>query len=266
MSRVLGTARLSRVWIALGLVIAVLAGCATVPVTGRKSFNIIPEGEELALGLDSYRQILSESELVTSGPQLELVRKIGTRIAAASDRPKYDWEFNLIKDDKMVNAFCLPGGKVAVYTGILPVANGEIGLATVISHEIAHAIARHGGERMTDQLAFQIGGMGLNALLNEKSEATRNVVLAAYGVGGQIGVMLPFSRSAESEADHIGLVYMAKAGYDPRGAIPFWERMDAKSGGQAPPEWLSTHPSGGTRIRQLQERMPEALRYYKPAP
>lgn len=251
-------------WIAIALLVAVCSGCATVPVTGRKSFNIIPESEELALGLDSYKQVLSESEVVTSGPQLEMIRRVGSRIAATSDRPNYEWEFNLIKDDKMVNAFCLPGGKVAVYTGILPVANGEVGLATVISHEIAHAIARHGGERMTDQLAFQLGGMGLNALLNEKSQATRNVVLAAYGVGGQVGVMLPFSRSAESEADHIGLVYMAKAGYDPRGAIPFWERMQAKSGGQAPPEWLSTHPSGGTRIDQLREWMPEALRYYKP--
>jgi predicted Zn-dependent protease len=259
-------AQAGRPWIAIGLFVAVGAGCATVPVTGRRSFNIIPESEELALALDSYKQVLSESEVVKFGPQLEMVRRVGGRIAAISDRPNYDWEFNLIKDDKTVNAFCLPGGKVAVYTGILPVADGEVGLATVISHEIAHAIARHGGERMTDQLAFQVGGMGLNALLNEKSPATRNVVLAAYGVGGQVGVLLPFSRSAESEADHIGIVYMAKAGYDPRGSIGFWERMQAKSRGQAPPEWLSTHPSGGTRIDQLQKWMPEALRYYKPLP
>lgn len=249
-------------WIAVGLLIVLSTGCATVPVTGRKSFNIIPEGQELALGIDSYKQVLAESEVVTSGPQLEMVRRVGGRIAAVSDRPNYEWEFNLLKDDKTVNAFCLPGGKVAVYTGILPVADGEAGLATVISHEIAHAIARHGGERMTDQLAFQIGGMGLGALLNEKSAATRNVVLAAYGVGGQVGVMLPFSRSAESEADHIGIVYMAKAGYDPRESVRFWQRMQEKSGGQAPPEWLSTHPDSGTRVDQLQKWMPEALGYY----
>lgn len=251
-------------WCALGLIIILAAGCATVPVTGRKSFNMIPESQELALGIDSYKQVLAESEVVTSGSELEMVRRVGNRIARASDRPNYEWEFNLIKDDKTVNAFCLPGGKVAVYTGILPVAESEIGLATVMSHEIAHAIARHGGERMTDQLAFQIGGMGLNALLKEKSPATRNVVLAAYGVGGQIGVLLPFSRSQESEGDHIGIVYMAKAGYDPREAVHFWERMQAKAGGQAPPEWLSTHPSGGTRIAQIQAWMPEALGYYKP--
>ncbi len=233
-------------------------------MTGRKSFNIIPESQELALGIDSYKQVLSESKLVTSGPQLEMVRRVGSRIAAISDRPNYEWEFNLIKDDKTVNAFCLPGGKVAVYTGILPVTESETGLATVMAHEIAHAIARHGGERMTDELAFQIGGMGLSALLNEKSAATRNVVLAAYGVGGQVGVLLPFSRSEESEADHIGLVYMAKAGYDPRESVRFWQRMMDKAGGQAPPEWLSTHPGGATRIADLRKWMPEALRFYNP--
>lgn len=249
---------------ALGLLIALTAGCATVPVTGRQSFNLIPESQELALGLDSYRQVLSESDVVESGPEIALVRRVGARIAAASDRPAFDWEFNLIRDDKAVNAFCLPGGKVAVYTGILPVTQNEAGLATVVSHEIAHAIARHGGERMTDELAFQVGGMGLEALLGQKSPATRNALLAAYGIGGQIGVLLPFSRSAESEADHIGLVYMAKAGYDPREAINFWARMEEQSSGQAPPEWLSTHPSHGSRIDQLQKWMPEALGYYKP--
>jgi predicted Zn-dependent protease len=252
-------------WIALWLQMVVLiGGCATVPVTGRQSFNLIPESQELALGLDSYRQVLSESDVVKSGPELALVRRVGARNAASSDRPAYEWEFNLIKDDKAVNAFCLPGGKVAVYTGILPITQNEAGLATVLSHEIAHAIARHGGERMTDDLAFQLGGMGLDALLGEKSPATRNVILAAYGVGGEIGVLLPFSRSAESEADHIGLVYMAKAGYDPRQAIQFWERMERKTGGQAPPEWLSTHPSHGSRIEQLEGWMPEALSYYEP--
>jgi len=239
-----------------------LDGCATVPITGRKSFNLIPEGEELALGADSYRQVLSGADVVASGSDLEMVRRVGERLAAVSNRPDYQWEFNLIRDDAVVNAFCLPGGKVAVYTGLLPVSRTETGLAVVMGHEIAHAIARHGGERMTDQLAVQVGGVGLEVLLKEKSPATRNVVLAAYGVGSQVGVLLPFSRNQESEADRIGLIYMAKAGYDPREAIEFWKRMSAASGGQAPPEWLSTHPSHGTRIEDLERLIPEAMKYY----
>ncbi|MFB3908118.1 MAG: M48 family metallopeptidase [Candidatus Eisenbacteria bacterium] len=247
------------------LLLVVLAACATVPITGRKSFNLIPEGEEIALGADSYQQLLKQEEVVQSGPDVEMVRRVGRRIAAVSNKKDYDWEFNLIKNDKVVNAFCLPGGKVAVYTGILPVTENEAGLATVMSHEIAHAVARHGGERMTDQLALQLGGMGLQALLNEKSAATQNLVLAAYGVGAQVGFLLPFSRSQESEADHIGLVYMARAGYDPHAAIQFWQRMEQQSKGGAPPEWLSTHPSHGTRVRQLEEWMPEADKEYRKA-
>jgi predicted Zn-dependent protease len=194
-----------------------------------------------------------------------MVRRVGRRIAAVSHKPKYDWEFNLIRDDKTANAFCLPGGKVAVYTGILPITKTEDGLAVVMAHEIAHAIARHGGERMTDQLALQVGGAGLDVLLQNKSPATRQVVQAAYGVGGTVGFLLPFGRSQESEADHIGLVYMAKAGYDPREAVTFWQRMEKGSGGGAPPEWLSTHPSHDTRIRQIQGWMPEAMKHYKPS-
>ncbi len=251
---------------ALAIVALLAIGCATVPVMGSKSFNLIPESQELALGLDSYQQVLAGAELVTSGPDLEMVRRVGGRIAAVSDRPDFQWEFNLIRDDAMINAFCLPGGKVAVYTGILPVSQTEAGLATVMGHEIGHAIARHGGQRMTNELAFQIGGMGLSALLKEKSPATRNLLLSAYGVGGQVGVMLPFSRSHESEADHIGLVYMAKAGYDPREALSFWQRMEAASSGGAPPEWLSTHPSHETRIENLEKLIPKALEYYQPQP
>jgi predicted Zn-dependent protease len=254
--------RRARSW-GLTLFLLVAIGCATVPVTGRKSFNLIPEGQEVSLGLESYQEILAKSDVVKSGSDVEMVRRIGRRIAAVSDKPKYDWEFNLIRDDKTANAFCLPGGKVAVYTGILTVTKTEGGLAVVMAHEIAHAIARHGGERMTDQLALQVGGMGLEALLQNKSAATRQLVLTAYGVGGTVGLLLPFGRSQESEADHIGLVYMAKAGYDPREAVSFWQRMEKGSGGGAPPEWLSTHPSHGTRIRQIEEWMPEALKYYK---
>jgi predicted Zn-dependent protease len=245
------------------LLLPILAGCSTVPITGRKSFNLIPEGQELALGVESYQQVLAQSDIVKSGSDVEMVRRVGRRIAQISHEPGYEWEFNLIREDKTANAFCLPGGKVAVYTGILPITKTEEGLAVVMAHEIAHAIARHGGERMTDQLAFQVGGMGLSALLEKKSPMVQQVVLSAYGVGGQVGVLLPFSRSQESEADHIGLVYMAKAGYDPRSAVPFWKRMAAGSGGQ-PPEWLSTHPAHETRIAQLEKWMPEALQYYKP--
>lgn len=243
-----------------------VASCATIPITGRKTINLIPEGQEVALGADSYRQVLAESEVVTSGPELEMVRRVGRRVAAVSHKPNYEWEFNLIRADDTPNAFCLPGGKVAVYTGILPITRDETGLAVVIAHEIAHAIARHGGERMTDQLAFQLGGMGLEALLREKSERTRNLVLTAYGVGGTVGVLLPFSRKHESEADHIGLVYMAKAGYDPREASAFWERMARNAGGAAPPEWLSTHPSHSTRVRDINGWLPEAMANYKANP
>lgn len=256
-----GTAR----YAGMLLCLLVLIGCSTVPVTGRKSFNLIPEGQEVALGVESYQQVLAESEIVRSGPDVDMVRRVGERIARVSHKPDYAWEFNLIKDDKQANAFCLPGGKVAVYTGILPVTQTEEGLAVVMAHEIAHAIARHGGERMTDQLAFQVGGMGLQALLEKKSPMVKQVVLTAYGVGGQVGVLLPFSRSQESEADRIGLVYMAKAGYDPRAAVPFWRRMSQGGGGQ-PPEWLSTHPSHETRIAQIEEWMPEALGHYNTAP
>jgi len=246
------------------LLALVAAGCSTVPVTGRKSFNLIPESQAVALGADAYQQILSKSDLIKSGSDYEMVVRVGRRIAAVSDEPNLQWEFNLIDEPKTINAFCLPGGKVAVYSGILPVTRDETGLAVVMSHEIAHAIARHGSERMTDQLAFQVGQVGLNALLSEKSAGTRNLVMAAYGAGGTIGVLLPFSRKQESEADHIGLVYTARAGYDPREAPDFWRRMDASSQGGRPPEFLSTHPSPETRIRQIEKLVPKAMQEYRP--
>jgi len=239
------------------LLVVFLAGCATVPVTGRRSFNLIPESQAIAMGEDAYQQVLSESKLITSGPDYEMVVEVGNRIAAVADE-SYDWEFALIDDPNTVNAFCLPGGKVAVYTGILPVARNADGLAVVMGHEIAHAVARHGSERMTDALAIQVAGTGLESLLGGTSEGSRNLIMAAYGVGAQIGVLLPFGRSQESEADHIGLIYMARAGYDPQEAPRFWERMNAQSGGGAPPEFLSTHPNPENRVRQLREWMPEA--------
>lgn len=246
------------------LLTLLVAGCSRVPITGRRTFNIIPDSQAMALGADTYQQILSKSDLVRSGPDHERVVRVGRRIAEVSHQPNLPWEFNLIDEPKTVNAFCLPGGKVAVYTGILPVTQSDAGLAVVMAHEIAHAIAEHGSERMTDQLAFQVGQIGLETLLQQKSEATRGLVMAAYGAGGTIGILLPFSRKQESEADHIGLVYMARAGYDPHEAPEFWRRMDAASSGGRPPEFLSTHPAPETRVRQIEKLIPEAMKEYRP--
>lgn len=239
-------------------------GCATVPVTGRKTINLIPDDQALSLGQQSYEQVLSTSKLIKSGPEYDQVLRVGKRIAAVSDAPDFQWEFNLIDDPKTVNAWCLPGGKVAVYSGILPVTQTDAGLATVLAHEIGHAVAKHGQERMTDQLALQVGQMGLQELLKNKSPAAQNVVLAAFGAGSTVGVMLPFSRQQESEADHIGLIYMARAGYDPHEAITFWQRMVDASQGQAPPEFLSDHPSDEHRVAALEKLLPEAMKEYRP--
>ncbi len=247
------------------MAISVIAlGCATVPITGRNQFNLIPDSQADALGAEAYQKVESESRLITSGPEYDRVLRVGRRIAAAADNPDFNWDFCLIDDPKMINAFCLPGGKVAIYSGILPVTQDDTGLAVVIAHEAAHAIARHGAERMTDQLAVQLGGAGLQHLLQQKSPATQQLVMAAFGVGTTVGVMLPFSRSLENEADHIGLVFMAKAGYDPRQAPEFWKRMSAASSGAAPPAFLSDHPSDASRIQNLAKWMPEALKYYHP--
>jgi predicted Zn-dependent protease len=174
----------------------------------------------------------------------------------------YEWEFNLV-EDTLVNAWAMPGGKVVVYTGILPICKDEDGLAVVMGHEIAHAIAGHGNERMSQGLMVQMGGIAINEALKNKPDETRNLFLTAYGLGATIGVMLPYSRLHESEADHLGLIFMALAGYNPVQAVDFWDRM-AKTGGGAPPEFLSTHPSHETRIQDLQERIPEAMQYFKP--
>jgi predicted Zn-dependent protease len=204
-----------------------------------------------------------------------MVRRVGGRIAQATEEffresgmgaeiKNYKWEFNLIEDDKVVNAWCMPGGKVAVYTGLLPVAVDETGLAVVMGHEIAHAIAKHGNERMSQGLLVQLGEIGLGVALGSHTAATTDIFLTAYGAGAQLGFLLPYSRVQESEADRIGLVLMAKAGYDPRQAIPFWERMSAK-GGARPPEFLSTHPAPASRIANIREEIPEAMKYYKPS-
>jgi predicted Zn-dependent protease len=246
------------------LLSALLTACSTVPITGRRSLNVIPDSQAEALGADAYKQVLAEATLIRSGPDFDRVVRVGTRLAAVSDQPGLAWEFSLIDDPKTVNAFCLPGGKVAVYTGLLPVAENDAGLAFVMGHEIAHAIARHGSERMSNQLALSVAQVGLTEILGRRDESTRELVLAAFGAGATVGVMLPFGRHQESEADLIGLHYMARAGYDPHEAPRFWERMSAMASGAQPPTFLSTHPSHETRIRDLEALIPEVMQEYRP--
>jgi predicted Zn-dependent protease len=200
--------------------------------------------------LDYFREIAGAAESFMKDNGME------------KDLANYKWEFNLIQDDKTVNAFCMPGGKIVVYSGILPVTRDANGLATVMSHEVAHAIANHGGERMSQQLVVQAGGMGLGQLMKSKPAQAQKIMMQVYGAGTQVGVLLPYSRSHESEADHIGLILMARAGYDPKTAVTFWERMN-NLGGAKPPEFLSTHPATSRRISDIQKELPEAEKYYK---
>ncbi len=242
-----------------------LASCATIPVSGRRSFNIVPEDQELTLGVEAYKEVVAKAPVSKDAAATAMVRRVGERIAQVSDRQDYQWEYTLIDDPKTQNAFCLPGGKVAVYTGILPITKNETGLAVVLGHEIAHAIAKHGAERMSQALLLDLGGQTLEMAMQKKPAETRQLVLQAFGLGATLGAVLPFGRSQESEADRIGLIYMAKAGYNPREALAFWQRMDSASGGQQPPQFLSTHPTHETRIRDLEKWMPEAELIYKNA-
>lgn len=246
--------------------------CSTVPITGRKQLNLMPESEMIGMALTNYKGFLSEHKLSTNQKNTELVKRVGNNIAVAvtrffkekgmSDRLNgYQWEFNLVEEN-VPNAWCMPGGKVVVYTGILPYTKTEAGLAVVMGHEIAHAVARHGNERMSQEMAVQLGGMALSVALEQKPEETKQLFYAAYGIGTQVGIMLPYSRQQETEADKMGLIFMAMAGYDPHTAINFWERM-SQTGGQKPPEILSTHPADATRIRNIKAFMPEAMKYYK---
>jgi len=258
---------------ALIALLLLIVGCATVPVTGRKSLNILPDSELLSMSLQEYKDVLKKSKLSNDPAEVQMVKRVGKRIASATEQfftekgmkseiKNYKWEFNLIEDDKVANAWCMPGGKVAVYTGILPITQDATGLAVVMGHEISHAIAKHGNERMSQGLLAQLGAAGLSAALSTNPGATSQIFMAAYGVGANVGVLLPYSRIQESEADHIGLILMAKAGYDPREAVPFWKRMNEK-GGNRPPEFLSTHPAPETRIKDIEAKIPEAMKYYK---
>lgn len=226
---------------------------------------LVSEGQEMSLGDEAYRHELRTSVLLNNPEALRIVRKVGEKIAGVANKPDYRWEFRVIDDPEMANAFCVPGGKVGVYTGIFPIARDEAGLAVIIGHEVAHALARHAAERMSQSMLVQLGGVGLSAALGSNPQMA-NQVLQAYGLGAGLGVILPFSRSQESEADRIGLTLMAKAGYDPRVALEVWERMEkhasAKERGK-PPEFLSTHPGYETRTQRIREFIPEALAYYR---
>lgn len=253
--------------------LVLVAACATVPLTGRKQLSLIPDSQMNAMSFDQYDQVLAESTLSSDAQATAMVQRCGRRIQGAVEQyfaangmshhlDGYQWDFNLIESDQL-NAWCMPGGKVAFYTGILDVCRDETGVAVVMGHEIAHAVAEHGGERMSQQLAIGMGGMALGEAVKNKPEETQALWMSVFAVGAQFGAMLPYSRTHELEADHMGLVFMAMAGYDPREAPAFWERM-AAGGGAKPPEFMSTHPSDQTRIRQLRDKMPEALGYYQP--
>ena len=234
--------------------------CATTPVSNRSALILIPQSQEISLGKQSYDQILKKEKESEDANLTQIVSRVGQRIVAVSDMPKLDWEFKLIESDTK-NAFALPGGKVAIYTGLLSVAKNEAGLATIISHEIAHVIARHGAQRMTQQMLLQ--GAMLGAGLSMKNNTQRNIILSALGVGVLYGFTLPFSRSHESEADQIGLLYMARAGYDPNEALQFWQRFSKVKDGKAPPEWASTHPADTTRMQGLRKYFSRAKYDYQ---
>lgn len=242
------------------------AACTTAPITGRRQLMLLPEAAELQMGLAAYREVLGRSRVSTDPALNAQVTRVGRRIAEATGRLDYPWEFRVLEDPQ-VNAFALPGGKVAVYTGLLPVARDDAGLATVLGHEVAHAVARHGAERVSQQLLVQTTLAGVMAALERNDPRTVQTVAALLGVGAAVGVLLPWSRAQESEADHLGLIYMARAGYHPAAARDLWLRMEeAGRGRPRPPEFLSTHPSPGTRIRQIEAWLPEALQHYRPRP
>jgi predicted Zn-dependent protease len=263
----------SRLLILFG-VLFLPAGCSEVGISGRKQFNLVPNSVINSMSLQSYGEFLAQHKLSTNAEQAQMVERVGSRVQNAveqycdkngiQDRLEgYQWEFNLI-EDKSVNAWCMPGGKVVVYTGLLPVAETETGLAVVMGHEIAHAFAKHGAERMTQGLIVEMGGLVLSTALSKSPEKTKNLFMQSYGIGTQVGVLLPYSRLHESEADRLGLIFMAMAGYNPEEAITFWQRMAASKEGQAqPPEILSTHPADTSRISNLEKLIPEAMEYYR---
>jgi metalloendopeptidase OMA1, mitochondrial len=245
----------------------VWVSCSTVPITGRKQLNLVSPQQEMQLGLTSFEKMKQQVAVSKDPAANALLQKVGKSIAAvaAHDMPDAQWEF-VVFQSKEANAFCLPGGKVGVYTGLLPITRDEAGLATVIGHEVAHAVARHGGERMTRAMALQTGGEVIGALSSSAQPITQTMIGTAYALGAQVGVELPFDRKQESEADHIGLIFMARAGYDPHSAVDFWKRFsqfNQQSGRAGPPALLRTHPVDEVRIKQIEAWMDEAMKEYK---
>ena len=258
-------------------VASLMVGCTRNAITGREQLRLYPESEITAAAAQQYQQFLSQNKVVSpnSSRDAEMVRRVGQRVANAitqyyaklglsKELSGYQWEYNLV-DSKEVNAWCMPGGKIVVYTGLLPITQNEAALGVVIGHEVTHAVAKHGNERMSQGMLQQLGGVTLAAALSSQPAQTQNLMMAAYGAGSEVGILLPYSRNQEYEADKFGLFYAAMAGYNPQEAIPLWQRMEAAAQGSSkPPEFLSTHPAEGNRIKRLQDLMPEALKYYKP--
>jgi predicted Zn-dependent protease len=258
------------------VMVASLAGCSKNAITGRKQLQLYNEADIQSMAAQEYRQFLTQNRVVSAAASkdAEMVRRVGSRIAAAvtsyygkkglgKELEGYQWEYNLV-DSKDVNAWCMPGGKIVVYTGLLPISQNEAALAVVMGHEVAHALAKHGNERMSQATAQQLGGVALSVAVANKTPEAQNLFMTAYGLGTTVGGILPFSRKHELEADKLGLIYSALAGYNPQEAIPLWQRMASASSGGRPPEFLSTHPAEETRIQKLREMMPEALKHYKP--
>lgn len=262
---------MKKIFFLLGIA-AFIYGCKSVAVTGRKQLSLVSNAEILPMAATEYQEVLKKGPISKDKENTEMIKRVGGRIqkaveqyltqnGRASDLEGFQWEFNLIDDPETVNAWCMPGGKVAFYTAILPICKDETGVAVVMGHEVAHAIANHGRERMSQGMVQQLGINALGLALGQNPTGTSQLFMQAVGMGSNLG-MLKFSRSHESEADHMGLIFMAMAGYNPQTAPSFWERM-AALGGKKQPEFLSTHPADETRIRDLQSWMPEAMNYYK---
>ena len=250
------------------ILLALVFSCAKNPFTGERTMALVPNSQIFPTAFQQYNQFLSENKVVTGTADAKRIETIGMKIKTASERwlnanghseylQGYEWEYKLV-DSKEVNAWCMPGGKIVFYTGILPICKDDAGIAAVMGHEVAHALANHGQQRMSAGLIQQLGAVGTQVAVGNKDPQTQALIMQAYGVGSQVGGMLPFSRKHETEADRIGLILMAIAGYDPINAVYVWERMSAASGGQAPPEILSTHPSNASRIKDLTALVPQA--------
>jgi predicted Zn-dependent protease len=244
------------------LLASTVIACQSVQQTGRSQFIVISESQERELGDQAYQDILKKSQLSNRSDWQAQLRRVGERIAAASARPDFKWEFNVIQG-KDINAFALPGGKIAFWEGIMPAAQDDSGVAVIMAHEVAHVLARHGAERMSQEIGAQAIGQILALGVGQVTPGLQEDFLKLYGLGASVGVLLPWGRAQESEADQIGLTLMAKAGYDPASAIAFWQRM-SKIAGDKPPEFLSTHPSDETRIAQIKAWLPEARSHYRP--